>query len=63
VIRQFGGLLVRAKRSYDTVARLGGDDFAWLLLGAGRDEALRAAERARKLVSASVFTGPMHRSA
>ena len=57
VIRQFGGLLVRAKRSYDTVARLGGDDFAWLLLGAGRDEALRAAERARKLVSASVFNG------
>jgi PleD family two-component response regulator len=46
-----------AKRSYDTVARLGGDEFVWLLLGVGRDEALRAAERAQRLVSGSVFNG------
>ena len=57
VIRQFGGVLTRAKRSYDTVARLGGDEFVWLLLGVGRDEALRAAERAQGLVSGSVFNG------
>jgi diguanylate cyclase (GGDEF)-like protein len=57
VIRQFGGVLNRAKRSYDTVARLGGDEFAWLLLGVGRDEAVRAAERAHRLVSGSVFNG------
>jgi len=57
VIRQFGGVLTRAKRSYDTVARLGGDEFVWLLLGVGRDEALRAAERAHRLVSGSVFNG------
>jgi len=57
VIRQFGGVLERAKRSYDTVARLGGDEFVWLLLGVGRDDALRAAERAQRLVSASVFNG------
>jgi diguanylate cyclase (GGDEF)-like protein len=57
VIRQFGGVLTRAKRSYDTVARLGGDEFVWLLLGVGRDEALRAAERAQRLVSGSVFNG------
>lgn len=57
VVRQFGGVLGRAKRSYDTVARLGGDQFAWLLPGVGRDEALRAAERARRLVSGSVFDG------
>jgi len=57
VIRQFGGVLVRVKRSYDTVARLGGDEFVWLLLGVGRDDALRAAERARRLVSGSVFNG------
>ena len=63
VIRQFGGVLTRAKRSYDTVARLGGDEFVWLLLGVGRDEALRAAERAHRLVSVSVFNGthePVH---
>ena len=57
VIRQFGGVLNRVKRSYDTVARLGGDEFVWLLLGVGRDEALRAAERAQRLVSGSVFNG------
>jgi diguanylate cyclase (GGDEF)-like protein len=57
VIRQFGNVLARAKRSYDTVARLGGDEFVWLLLGVGRDEAMRAAERAQRLVSGSVFNG------
>ena len=57
VIRQFGGVLTRVKRSYDTVARLGGDEFVWLLLGVGRDDALRAAERAQRLVSGSVFNG------
>jgi len=57
VIRQFGGVLARAKRSYDTVARLGGDEFVWLLLGVGRNDALRAAERAQRLVSGSVFDG------
>lgn len=57
VIRQFGGVLSRVKRSYDTVARLGGDEFVWLLLGVGRDEAVRAAERAQRLVSGSVFNG------
>lgn len=57
VIRQFGGVLRRVKRSYDTVARLGGDQFVWLLLGVGRDEALQAAERAQRAVSGSVFNG------
>jgi diguanylate cyclase (GGDEF)-like protein len=57
VIRQFGGVLNRVKRSYDTVARLGGDEFVWLLLGVGRDEAIRAAERAKGQVSGSVFNG------
>jgi diguanylate cyclase (GGDEF)-like protein len=57
VIRQFGGVLNRVKRSYDTVARLGGDEFVWLLLGVGRDEAMRAAERAQRGISGSVFNG------
>jgi diguanylate cyclase (GGDEF)-like protein len=57
VIRQFGGVLTRVKRRYDAVARLGGDEFVWLLLGVGRDDAMRAAERARRLLSGSVFNG------
>ena len=57
VIRQFGGVLNGVKRSYDTVARLGGDEFVWLLLGVGRDEAMRAAERAQRRISGSVFNG------
>ena len=57
VIRQFGEVLRRAKRSYDTVARLGGDQFVWLLLGVGGDEAVLAAGRAHRLVSGSVFNG------
>lgn len=57
VLRQFGGVLSRVKRSYDAVGRLGGDEFGWLLLGVGRDEALRAAERAQQAVAGSVFNG------
>ncbi|HEY6096587.1 MAG TPA: diguanylate cyclase, partial [Candidatus Deferrimicrobium sp.] len=57
VIRQFGGVLARVKRSYDTVARLGSDEFVWLLLDVGRDDAMQAAERAQRLVSGSVFNG------
>ena len=63
VVRQFGGILGRIKRSYDTVARLGGDEFGWLLLGVGRDEALRAAERAHRRIAESAFDGtrePIH---
>jgi diguanylate cyclase (GGDEF)-like protein len=66
VIRQFAGVLARAKRSYDTVARVGGDEFVWLLLGVGRDQALQAAERAKRLISGSVFNGthvPVHMTA
>jgi diguanylate cyclase (GGDEF)-like protein len=57
VIRQFGEVLSQAKRSYDTVARLGGDQFVWLLLGVDGDEAVLAAGRAHRLVSGSVFNG------
>jgi diguanylate cyclase (GGDEF)-like protein len=57
VIRQFGELMKRAKRSYDSVARLGGDQFAWLLLDAGPGQALQAARRAHRMVGEAVFNG------
>ena len=55
VIRQFGNVLTRAKRSYDSVARLGGDQFAWLLVDAGPGQALQAARRAHRMVEESAF--------
>ena len=58
VIRQFGDVMTKAKRSYDSVARLGGDQFAWLLVDAGPGQALHAARRAKRMVEESVFRGP-----
>ncbi|MBE0569468.1 MAG: GGDEF domain-containing protein [Deltaproteobacteria bacterium] len=57
VIRQFGEILNGAKRRYDTLARLGGDEFAWLLVGADAEQAVRAAWRAHRKVSESLFDG------
>jgi len=57
VIRQFGNVLVKAKRSYDSVARLGGDEFVWLLVGANPGQALQAARRAHRILEESVFDG------
>jgi len=57
VIRQFGGILIKAKRSYDSVARLGGDQFVWLLVDADAGQALQAARRAHRTVAESVFNG------
>jgi len=57
VIRQFGDILIRAKRSYDSVARLGGDEFVWLLVDADPGQALQAARRAHRIVGESVFNG------
>jgi diguanylate cyclase (GGDEF)-like protein len=41
-------------RAEDTLARVGGDEFAWLLPGTRGEEALRAVERARRLIGESV---------
>lgn len=57
VIRQFGGILKGGKRRYDAVARLGGDQFVWLLVGANASQAVRAAWRVHRKVSESVFDG------
>ena len=44
-------------RSGEVLARVGGEEFAWLLPAAGRDEAVAAADRARAAVACRPFRG------
>ena len=50
VLKEFGGLLTKAFRESDVVARWGGEEFAVLLPGFCRESAAVIAERARKMV-------------
>jgi len=52
VLVEVGGLLRSVVRGHDTVARLGGEEFALLLPGATPDEARIVAERARTQLGA-----------
>ena len=44
-LRQLAGLIARALREHDTVSRIGGDEFAVILPGVAREEALSVATR------------------
>jgi diguanylate cyclase (GGDEF)-like protein/putative nucleotidyltransferase with HDIG domain len=50
VLQQLADVLQRETRGIDTVARLGGEEFAVLAPSAGEEEALRLAERLRREV-------------
>jgi diguanylate cyclase (GGDEF)-like protein/putative nucleotidyltransferase with HDIG domain len=50
VLRRFANILRRSTRGTDVPTRLGGEEFAVLLPGAGHDEALAVAERLRLAV-------------
>jgi diguanylate cyclase (GGDEF)-like protein len=56
VLRRFADVLRRSTRGTDVPTRLGGEEFAVLLPGAGGDEALAVAERLRLAVRAA-FAG------
>jgi diguanylate cyclase (GGDEF)-like protein len=57
VLRRTARALVHAVRPHDTVARLGGEEFALLLPDTDADGARAAAERARAAVAAVVVPG------
>jgi diguanylate cyclase (GGDEF)-like protein len=56
VLRQFAQVLRGEARSIDRVGRFGGEEFMFLLPGAGIDAAGRFAERVRKQVESHTFT-------
>lgn len=50
---RLGGLV----RADEVVARVGGEEFAWIIPGAGADDAVRAAERLRAVIGDESFRG------
>jgi diguanylate cyclase (GGDEF)-like protein len=60
VIRETARRLNALTRAGDLMARVGGDEFAWLMPEAGGMEAWRAADRAREAIAAEDFSGIGH---
>src|SRR5215211_21056 len=56
-LRAVAESLRAAVRADDAVARLGGEEFALILPGAGREQAIEAAERAREAITALTVAG------
>jgi diguanylate cyclase (GGDEF)-like protein len=55
VLRETGARLLGGARETDLIARVGGEEFAWLMPETAAGDALLVAERARSLVSGSPF--------
>jgi diguanylate cyclase (GGDEF)-like protein/PAS domain S-box-containing protein len=55
VLREVAQRLDDTTRAGEVLARLGGEEFAWLLPGTDADGALRAADRARNAISGEAF--------
>ena len=56
LLRLFAEILAKNVRSVDRVARFGGEEFAMMLPGAGLDDAVRVAERIRKVLESKQWT-------
>ncbi len=55
VLAEVGRRLATQAREGEVVARIGGEEFAWILPGLSQTEALEAAERVRARVGATLF--------
>lgn len=58
VVKGVAEILRAGVREYDVAARFGGDEFSILLPEAGKEEALRVAERIRRQVESASFVAP-----
>jgi len=56
-LREVARIVRSCRRRYDTVARMGGDEFALILAGAEHDDALRVADRVRTALADHGFLG------
>lgn len=56
VLRKFAQIVRQTSRTLDIPARLGGEEFAILLPGASKDDAMVLAERLRKMVAETVVS-------
>ena len=61
VLQRFAQIALQAVRGSDVVARIGGEEFAILLRGAGIEEASAVCERLRQAVAAAIINGPTSR--
>ncbi len=60
ILVEFSSLIRRAGRAYDIVARMGGDEFGWVLFDTDREMASRVARRAKRIVSQHPFVVDSH---
>ena len=56
MLKSLGRLVAESLRQDDLCARFGGEEFVVLLVGSGRDEAIRSAERLRQTAQATLTT-------
>lgn len=59
ILREVALALRASSRDFDVIARYGGEEFAVILPGCGPEDALRRAERLRRLVSETSSTVPV----
>lgn len=57
VLAEFGRRIKNVARAGDVVARIGGDEFAWIMPETSRDDAHAAVEGVRRVAEATAFPG------